>query len=176
MPNFNSIAYLLNGNEKQKLAHRVLTSNSIFERLREFDPFLAGTVPINIDIDGSDLDIICCWKDKHHFIQTLSDHFSGESRFQIRKLKIRNIETVVANFFIEPFPIEVFGQNRPVKEQEAYRHMFIEHKILEERGENFRQEVIKLKKSGVKTEVAFARLLGLDERDAYDSLLNYTSV
>ena len=53
--------------------------------------------------------------------------------------------------------------------------MIIEHKILEERGENFRQEVINLKKAGVKTEIAFARLLGLDESHAYDSLLNYTS-
>lgn len=174
MPNFDSIAYLLNGNDKQKLAHHVLTSNSIFAHLREFDPFLAGTIPINIDVDGSDLDIICCWKDKDHFIKTLSDHFSGENKFQIRKLKIRNIETVVVNFFIHPFPIEVFGQNRPVKEQEAYRHMIIEHKILAERGEDFRQEVIRLKKAGIKTEVAFARLLGLNEGDAYESLLHYT--
>ena len=103
MLNFNSLAYLLNGNEKQKLAYHVLTGNSIFERLHEFDAFLAGTIPINIDIDGSDLDIICCWKDKSHFIKTLTDHFSNENKFQIRKLKIRNIETVVVNFFIDPF-------------------------------------------------------------------------
>jgi hypothetical protein len=83
---------------------------------------------------------------------------------------IKNDETIVANFRLDEFRIELFGQNRPTREQESYRHMIIEHRIILDRGESFRQEVIRLKKEGVKTEPAFCKLLGI-EGDPYEALL-----
>ena len=50
--------------------------------------------------------------------------------------------------------------------------MIIEYKILELHGEVFRQEIIKLKSKGLKTEPAFAKLLGL-VGNPYEELLNY---
>ncbi|HRF37192.1 MAG TPA: DUF4269 domain-containing protein, partial [Saprospiraceae bacterium] len=58
--------------------------------------------------------------------------------------------------------------------QNAYRHLLIEARLLEERGPEFRQQIIELKQQGVKTEPAFARLLGL-EGDAYEALLRLES-
>jgi hypothetical protein len=48
--------------------------------------------------------------------------------------------------------------------------MLIEHSLLTEKGEHFRQEIIKLKRQGLKTEPAFAKLLGLDG-DPYKAIL-----
>ncbi|RZK33633.1 MAG: DUF4269 domain-containing protein, partial [Pedobacter sp.] len=96
------------------------------------------------------------------------NHFQNEKGFVISKNA--NLNAVKSNFLIEDFEIEIFGQNISTQQQHAYRHMLIEHKILLEKGEAFRQQIIQLKKQGFKTEPAFAKLLGL-EGDAYEELL-----
>lgn len=75
-----------------------------------------------------------------------------------------------ANFFINDFEFEIFGQNIPTELQNAYRHMLVEHKILQEAGGDFRTQIIELKRQGYKTEPAFAKLLAL-QGDAYEELL-----
>lgn len=79
---------------------------------------------------------------------------------------------MIANFQIDGFAIEIFGQNLPTRQQVSYRHMLIEYEVLIQKGESFRQKIIDLKKQGLKTEPAFALLLGL-KGDPYQSLLNY---
>ena len=54
----------------------------------------------------------------------------------------------------------------------GYLHMVIEYKILLQKGESFRQQVIALKQSGLKTEPAFAQLLGLPG-NPYTALLEF---
>lgn len=95
-------------------------------------------------------------------------HFKHERGFNITKNKKFN--ALKANFFIDDFEIEIFGQNIPTKQQNAYLHMLIEHKILQEKGEDFRMQIIELKKQGHKTEPAFTRLLNL-QGDPYEALL-----
>lgn len=168
MINFHDITYLHSGTEKQIKAHQVLTEKKILEKLSAFSPILVGTIPINIDIEGSDLDIICYVQDKATFIKTLTNLFQNEKGFTISENP--SLQSVKANFFIDQFEFEIFGQNIPTVMQNAYRHMLIEHKILLEKGETFRREIIKLKNHGIKTEPAFARLMGL-KGDAYQILL-----
>ncbi|RZJ51813.1 MAG: DUF4269 domain-containing protein [Flavobacterium sp.] len=172
MIDFGNIEYLKTGNQKQIRAFEVLTKNNILSNIAEFDPFLAGTIPINIDIENSDLDIICYWKNKNHFEEKLKTVFGKENGFTIRKTKIDEQESIIANFKIDDFEIEIFGQNIPVKNQNAYKHMIIEYNILQLKGEKFRQEIIKLKQNGYKTEPAFGILLGLKD-DPYQELLQY---
>ncbi|MGV2488720.1 UNVERIFIED_CONTAM: DUF4269 domain-containing protein, partial [Bacillus mycoides] len=59
--NFDNIEYLQHGNNRQRQAYSILTNNQILSKLKQFDPILVGTIPINIDIENSDLDIICCF-------------------------------------------------------------------------------------------------------------------
>jgi hypothetical protein len=172
MMNFSTIDYLKNGTPKQIQAFEVLTRNKVLTNLAEFDPILVGTIPINIDIENSDLDIICYWKNKTEFIDKLNSVFGDKSEFKIRERLINNQESVIANFKIDDFEIEIFGQNIPTKNQNGYRHMIIEHEILQSKGENFRLEVIKLKQNGHKTEPAFGILLGF-KNDPYRELLDY---
>lgn len=168
MINFFEISYLLSGNEKQVKVYQVLTDIQILEKLALYSPILVGTIPINIDIEGSDLDIICEISDQNVFINELKNLFGGENGFVITESP--KFEAIKANFIINGFEIEIFGQNVPTTQQNAYRHMLLEYKLLLEKGEEFRQEIVALKKQGYKTEPAFARLLGI-EGDAYEELL-----
>ena len=170
--NFETIDYLKNGNEKQQRAYLVLTSYSVFENLQGFDPLLIGTVPLNIDTEKSDLDIICYWKSKNLFIETLIENFAHHVAFLLTEKKIANQETILATFQIDEFEFEIFGQNRPTKQQEGYRHMMIEHKILSSNDEAFRQKIIFLKEQGLTTEQAFAKQLNL-RGDPYQELLKF---
>ncbi|SDG25981.1 protein of unknown function [Pedobacter terrae] len=172
MINFLNISYLQSGNEKQKKAYQVLTNNKVLEKLSPYQPILVGTIPINIDIKNSDLDIICYVEDKIAFAKELTDYFRHKEGFKITGNA--NFKSIKANFFIDGFEFEIFGQSLPTKAQNAYRHMLIEYQILLEKGEVFRQEIISLKKQGYKTEPAFAKLLGL-EGNPYEELLKLES-
>jgi hypothetical protein len=169
---FFDINYLKHGNATQQRAYPVIMEAGIMQKLSAYTPVLAGTIPIGIDIEGSDLDILCCYDDSEIFASYLTQTFSGCNGFSIRISEINGIESIIANFYIDGFEIEVFGQNIPVTQQYGYRHMVIEHQILEEKGEGFRQKVIALKQQGLKTEPAFAQLLGL-EGNPYEALLDY---
>ena len=175
MTDFLNINYLKSGTARQQKAFEVLNENLILQKLWDFTPVLVGTIPINIAIDSSDLDIACYWKDKNHFIEIVKKNFSEENHFQIYEKEISGKEAIVANFFTDDFEIEIFGQNIPIQEQFGFRHMIIEAEILEEKGEDFRQKIIELKKSGIKTEPAFAQLLNL-KGDPYEALLNFKTI
>lgn len=168
MIDFTKLDYLKIGNERQKRAYEVLTKYRIFEVLEQYSPILAGTIPLEIDVEGSDLDIICEIEDKIEFEKFLVQNFS-EFNLKIEKITIKEENSIICNFKLEEFPIEIFAQNMPTIEQNAYRHMIVEYKILQENGEEFKQKIIDLKKKGIKTEPAFGMLLGLE--NPYEDLL-----
>lgn len=171
-PKFNTIGYLRKGSKRQVSVYNTLIDKKIWLTLKDYDPILVGTIPINIDIGSSDLDIICCFSDKQEFYEVISINFCKERSFKIEEQLIFGSITIIANFFVNEFEIEIFGQHTPTKQQIAYRHMIIENDILRKYGENFRQEIIELKKQGFKTEPAFALALGLTG-DPYVEILNY---
>jgi hypothetical protein len=169
---FETLDYLRNGNERQQQALRVLEEHKLFSILSPYDPLLAGTIPIGVDIDSSDLDILCHWENREMFLEDMIEYFSTQQNFRLRAVNIRGRDSIVVNFGLEEFEIEIFGQNRPSREQEGFRHMVIEHKLLLEHGEELRKEVIRLKNEGMKTEPAFAKALKLDG-DPYEALLRF---
>lgn len=173
MIDFTRLDYLKDGNERQKRAYEVLLKHCVFEKLKDYSPILAGTVPIEIDIESSDLDIICEVDPqfRDNFLNTvkISRLIPADTDFTIENLVIKGKECIVLNFTLEEFPIEIFGQNQPVTEQNAYRHMIAEYKIMQEKGEEFKQKIIELKKKGIKTEPAFGMLMNLE--NPYEDLL-----
>jgi len=170
--NFLNLDYLKNGSEIQKRIHFVLEEYQIFDKLKEYNPILTGTFPININIEKSDLDIILEADDLVKAQEFIINEFQNEKDFEIHFSKINDVDSLVCNFTIEEFPVELFAQNVPTKLQNAYRHMIIEYDILEQKGEEFRKHIINLKEKGWKTEPAFAELLGL-KGNPYLELLNY---
>jgi len=172
MIDFEKLHYLKTGNERQKLAHQVLVEHQIFELLEPFDPLLTGTIPIHIDMASSDLDICCYYENQEEFASHLSHSFGKLTNFKLKEILIDGQPTIIANFLLADFEIEIFGQNIPSRQQNAFKHLLIEHQILQQKGEKFRTAIINLKLEGYKTEPAFAKLLGLTG-DPYVALLAY---
>ncbi|ADR21857.1 alpha/beta hydrolase [Marivirga tractuosa] len=170
--NFQSINYLKNGSQLQKEAHKVLTDNKVMDKLSNFQPILAGTIPIDIAINDSDLDIVCSFEDKQVFKDDIQKDFSNYPQFSMMEKIFQDEPTVIVRFMMDNFPVEIFGQSKPSNQQIAFQHMLIEHEILNARSEDFKKEIISLKESGMKTEPAFAELLNL-KGDPYQSLLEY---
>ncbi|MDT3404709.1 DUF4269 domain-containing protein [Mucilaginibacter terrae] len=167
---FDNIAYLSTGTARQQQAYNVLVEHRIMELLLPYSSLLVGTIPINIDIEGSDLDVLCAYQNKKEFVNHLRAHFSTYPNFNLYETTITGNETIIANFMAYDFEVEIFGQQTPVKQQYGYLHMLIEHELLQRKGEAFRQEIISLKKQGLKTEPAFARALKLTG-NPYEELL-----
>lgn len=161
MPEFTTITYLRSGNIRQQEVFRLLTSHRIMEILAPFDPVLTGTIPLEIDLDTSDLDIICYCPDLVAFTHLLNREFGKHPDYQINESSVQGRPTVIGRFALEGRPVEIFGQHRPVREQEAFIHLVNEYRILLERGADFREQVLLLKRAGIKTEPAFAQVLGL---------------
>ncbi|QCK15660.1 DUF4269 domain-containing protein [Mangrovivirga cuniculi] len=170
MINFTNLEYLKEGTIRQKEAYKVLNELNIIEDLEPYSPVLSGTIPINIDLPDSDLDVICYVSELNIFYQLLIHLYGEQPGFNIKSVIINDIESIVASFAYQDFPIEIFGQNIPTTRQNAYKHMIAEYMILKEKGDEFREQIIYLKSQGYKTEPAFARLLELDG-DPYLSIL-----
>jgi hypothetical protein len=167
---FRNINYLEEGNGRQKSAYKLLKKLNLFEILNNYNPVLVGTIPIDIDISDSDLDIICEVYNHDVFEKTIIQFYKKCDIFHIERQFIGGLETSFSSFKYDDFCIEVFGQPKPVFNQNGYRHMIIEKKILDLGGEKLKEEIKKLKRSGMKTEPAFAKYLGL-KGDPFEEIL-----
>lgn len=168
--NFRNIEYLEFGNERQKLAFSEIKKYEILEKLEKYNPILTGAIPIGIDLPESDLDIICECQNHSEFKTYLSENFSNKKDFKVYSTKQNGIDSTIAEFKTDNFLFEIFGQNIPTEKQNAYQHMIIKNRILKEKGSEFKQKVKELKSNGIKTEPAFAKLLGLNG-NPYSELL-----
>ena len=171
MNDFKSIEYLKTGNQRQKLAYLTLQKYKIMEILKEFQPTLVGTIPLEIDLPESDLDIICFCRNQEVFTKKLISFYGDEPGFAIYSKEFQNLPSTIATFSIPEFTIEIFAQNRPISQQTAYIHLIHEFQILKNKGADFKNAIKKLKGQGYKTEPAFAKLLGL-KGDPYLELLS----
>ncbi len=167
---WKDISYLKEGSPVQTKAHKCLNDLKIFEILKEYTPVLTGTIPIGISTDSSDLDIACRYFDADRFENYLETHYGRQTNFTVEQKEKAGYWIVVAKFIFQGFKVEIYGALFPVASQNSYRHMQIEHRVLQLLGDDFKQQIIKLKQEGVKTEPAFADLLKI-EGDPYQQLL-----
>jgi len=168
---FEGMEYLKNGTAKQLRVHQVLSTNGIFDKLDAFDPVVVGTIPIGIDLPDSDIDICCSFEDEESFVNSVTSCFGDQQGFSIRPSRKSKDHALVVRFMIADLDFEIFAQRVPTRQQLAYRHMIVEYKLLKEKGAVFREQVLDLKREGLKTEPAFAILLGL-AGDPYTALLS----
>ncbi|SET52512.1 protein of unknown function [Salinibacillus kushneri] len=168
---FETIDHLYRGTTKQNLAYKAIKDLGILHDLSEFHPILCGTLPIGIDIERSDLDVIMEAYHLDAFEKKLRHLYGEKDHFIVKRNTIRGVPVVKANFYYKEFEFELFGQPEPVTEQNAYLHMIIEHAIMLEIP-GIKEGVIKLKQQGIKTEPAFCKKLGL-EGDPYKRLIDF---
>lgn len=167
-----TIDYLLAGTPRQRAAYRVLTQAGIFDHLATYHPTLAGTIPLDIDIPGSDLDILCEVYDFAPFAALVQTHYGHLPDFYQNTKALNGTPAHISRFSYpaSPFPIEIVAQPVPVREQRAFRHLCAEAALLAQGGAPARAAIRALKLSGVKTEPAFGQYFGL-EGDPFQVLL-----
>lgn len=172
MEKFKDVEYLKVGNLKQKQSYKILKNIKIFKILEEFNPILVGTIPIGVDVDKSDLDIVCeiNLKNKDSLKNISTKNFSQFKKFKIIDT-FSTTGVVVINFFVDDMEIEIYASKVSSFETNGYRHMIIEERILSCCSLKFKEKIVALKKSGIKTEPAFAKLLKLNG-NPYEELLN----
>jgi len=167
---FRDIDYLRFGNAKQIKIHKIITEHQIFEILSNYNPILVGTIPINIDIDDSDADIILQAKNLKELNQLLQDSFSQYPQFQSSPYRNGKLS---CGFIIEDTQIELYATDMDTERQNGYLHMVKEYEILQSKSDDFRIQIIEFKRQGIKTEPAFCKLLNISG-DPYSELLKYT--
>lgn len=165
--NLQDLEYLKDGTLSQKKAYNILASTKILSLLKQYTPLVAGTIPIGIDIEGSDIDIVCNAENLEDFRDKVQQNFAYCHSFYDKTDSNENVYTAV--FKYENMEIEIYAKSQPSHLQNGYRHMIIEERLLRLGGEIFKDQIINLKKSGYKTEPAFGILLDL--KNPYEDLL-----
>jgi hypothetical protein len=141
----------------------------VLSKLSEYDPHIAGTPPLGLDLPTSDIDILCHAPDPDRFTTFLRMAFGSHGNFQIGQGSGAD-RPVIASFFAEEWCFEIFGQPKPVAEQLGWRHFLVERRLLALGGRRLTEKVMALRRDGLKTEPAFAAALKLDG-DPYQALL-----
>lgn len=170
MKDWRKIDDLNRGTAVQKEVYNLLTELEIMNLLMDYNPLLVGTVPLGIQVEGSDLDIICEVHDPVKFKALVVRYFGAMEGFVSESRVVQGIPRTKVNFMAKGWPIELFGQPKRTELQNGYLHMIVEAEILAQMDDDFRERIILLKTSGWKTEPAFAKALGL-EGDPYKALL-----
>jgi hypothetical protein len=155
-------------------ARAILKRGAVFERLSAFDPRWVGSIPLDIHGHGADADIACsAGSDLSAFARALATAFA-EYGAAVSDNVHAGEPSVIARFELEGLPVEVFGRRRPVETHESYIHWLAENRLLALAGDRLRTDVRAAKAGGLKTEPAFARVLGLGG-DPYAELLKLAS-
>jgi len=161
---------LRNGTAAQRQAYAALAELRIMDVLMPYTPVLAGTFPLDLNIPGSDLDIICEVHDGEAFRRTLAQAYGHLPGFEVQSKVKHGLPTVKCNFTYKDLPVEVFGQPMPARENRACRHMEAEARLLALAGAEAADAIRRLKADGLKTEPAFAEYFALPG-DPYETLL-----
>ena len=161
--------YLRRGNRRQRLAAEVLDWLGVDTLIGVEEWVLAGTVPLDVDLPDSDLDILLSTQDPQSVRDDLTARFAQMPEFAVWPHGRESGAWCVA-FQTETYPIEFFIHTTAVRDQRAFQHLVVEYILLQRHGANFREMIRSLKASGLKTEPAFAQVLGLNG-DPYIALL-----
>ena len=146
-----------------------LAECDVLGALAPFDPRIAGTPPLDLDLPDSDIDVLCFAPDAHAFTDVVWHNFSSAPAFTAKQL-MRAPRPVVASFEAAGWRIELYGEAIPVEQQRGWRHFAVERRLLALGGEDLPRTVLALRQQGMKTEPAFSAALRL-RGDPYLALL-----
>jgi uncharacterized protein DUF4269 len=150
-----------------------IDSSGVLDVLRAFDPRVVGTLPLGLSVPGSDIDIVCHAFDPMVFAEAIWKQFQSCNGFRLYQWTSSE-RPVVARFEWSGWPFEIFGSSRPVDRQHGWLHFEIEKRLLDLDDGRLRKAVLRQRSLGLKTEPAFAAVLGI-AGDPYQGLLELAS-
>ncbi len=167
-----SIEYLAEGSLRQKRAYLALRELDLFASLAQWTgdemqlgvgSALAGSIPLDLAVSDSDLDIVTFSSDLKQTAILFREKFSEMQNFSSSRGIVLGTATLVTSFDFGGESLEIFTQNVPLPLQNAIVHMLVEERLLILGGSAFRKKVLALREQGLKTEPAFGEVLGLEE-------------
>jgi hypothetical protein len=147
-----------------------IISAGVLEILRAFDPRVVGTLPLGLSVPGSDVDIVCHVSEPTAFAEAIWQHYRYCDGFALYQWLAQG-RPLVARFAWGGWPFEVFGDSRPVDQQPGWVHFEIERRLLALDDGQLRNAVARQRLQGIKTEPAFASMLGISG-DPYRGMLD----
>ncbi|MDD5468788.1 MAG: DUF4269 domain-containing protein [Anaerolineales bacterium] len=167
---WNDISYLQHGSPRHRRAYHTLQELEVFQVMAEFTPLLAGTFPLDLNTEQSDLDVLCAASELEAFSQRFTSAYGEQAEACLKQVLKQGVPTVIAGFRRNGLCVEFFAQPQPVTHQRAYRHMLVEQRLLQIGGEAAWKAIRDLKLAGVKTEPAFCQVFHL-QGEPYETLL-----
>lgn len=171
-----SIDYLQNGSTRQQRAYASLRELDILSRLASFStdglgeaPALVGSLPLDLALDSSDIDIVVYATDLKSFGTVLKSEFGELEGFRSSRGIVLGVPTLMTEFIFSGETYEIFSQATLVPRQNAVIHLLVEERLLNLGGPEFRRQIVDERQLGAKTEIAFGNVLGL--ADPYRELL-----
>ena len=146
-----------------------ISSSGLLEALHGFDPRVVGTLPLGLSTPTSDIDVVCQVRDATAFAELVWRRYCCCEGFALYRWRSGG-RPVVARFAWDGWPFELFGDPRPVDRQEGWLHFEIERRVLALDDGRLREAVAEHRSRGMKTEPAFAAVLGITG-DPYSGLL-----
>lgn len=157
--------------ERNQKVWDALISSEILTSLSQWHPFVAGTFPLGVEAEDSDLDILLTLKNTEALKEKLQPLLNRSTEVSWKE----NTEKLISlSFTYLGIKFDLYAEPTLSYHQMAARHFRVEEKILEDGNAQLREKIISLRKAGLKTEPAFAQALGL-KGDPYEALLNYES-
>ncbi len=156
--------------EKCTTEFHSLQELNLLNELKSFSPLIAGTIPLGIAIESSDVDILLTASNFDDLSQLMKKNYSHFKGFKIQERIHQKEPTWICQFQFKGIAFELFAQETDSVHQKAYRHFQVEERLLKIGGKSLQQKILALKKDGYKTEPAFAKVLKL-QGDPYESLL-----
>ncbi|MDH4440598.1 MAG: DUF4269 domain-containing protein [Rhizobium sp.] len=142
----------------------------ILDALAAYGPQIAGTPPLGVETEKSDIDILCHAPQADAFLADVVALYGEISSFRVWQW-ISDDRPVIATFHAHDWDFEIFASPCPVAAQYGWRHFQIEKRLLALGGARFKTTVQLLKQQGLKTEPAFWSALK-QEGDGYQGLLS----
>ncbi|QJE74459.1 DUF4269 domain-containing protein [Aerophototrophica crusticola] len=153
-------SWMAGGSGAQRQAWAVLSRHRLLERLAPWPARLAGTFPLDLGVEGSDLDLLVEVTDLDAAAATLDQVFGADSNYARVHGTFTDGPAEVASFTLDGLTVEIFAQAWPVERQMGWLHLLAEARLLHARPDAA-EPLRALKRSGLKTEPAFACLFGL---------------
>tara|TARA_B110001454_G_scaffold219201_1_gene251913 strand:- start:56814 stop:57848 length:1035 start_codon:yes stop_codon:yes gene_type:complete len=166
-----SLKSVINFEHRPKMAILVSELN-LLEMFKDHEPFIAGTVPLAVDLPTADLDLLVTFSDVAKFKEMCHQGFALLPEFEISMGEINGTPYCLCRFDYRGIPVEIFCSAQSTFRQNGYLHFNSEEKILKYARSTWTKEILELKQTGLKTEPAFARLLQSRDVDAYQFILD----
>src|SRR5262249_10806095 len=138
-----------NARNMSRVTHDVaLQRTDVMAVLAPYDPHVAGTPPLGLDLPDSDIDIACEVRDFEACAALLTEHVGDRPDFAVQARL--DLDAMIVRFRAWDWPFEIFGQALPVAQQHGWRHFVIERRLLDLGGPTLTQAIMTLRLRGLK--------------------------